>query len=105
MQIPPLPIFFSPRPWLCQTQQHQQQQQQQQQQLGGAESDSEMTAAMDRWRAAKRQVRRVKDAIEKEADPAEKMDLQELLDKDELAVVAANRFAICECKAENSYHD
>ena len=48
-----------------------------------------MTAAMDRWRAAKRQVRRVKDAIEKEADPAEKMDLQELLDKDELAVVAA----------------
>ena len=48
-----------------------------------------MTAAMDRWRAAKRQVRRVQDAIELEADPAEKMDLQELLDKDELAVAAA----------------
>ena len=34
-------------------------------------------------------VRRLQDAIELEADPAEKADLQELLDKDELAVVAA----------------
>ena len=31
----------------------------------------------------------MQDKIELEADPAEKADLQELLDKDELAVVAA----------------
>ena len=48
-----------------------------------------MVAAMERWRSAKRQVRRVQDAIELEQDPREKADMQELLDNAELAVAAA----------------
>ena len=48
-----------------------------------------MSAAMGRWRVAKRQVRRLKDQIELETDTEEKADSQELLDKDELAVAAA----------------
>ena len=48
-----------------------------------------VAAAMDRWRAAKRHVRRLQDQIREEQDPTEKADLQELIGSGELAMAAA----------------
>ena len=62
---------------------------QQQQQLGGTGGDGAVQAAMGRWRAAKRHVRKLQDEIAEEEDPKEKADLQELLENAELAVAAA----------------